>query len=242
MATQVTNGVFYGRALVSTDKKLGGARHVFVPIGGIQNSLVFPPFGGRLMNPFKGAAKLFAGDLFYLDYDDKAENPKYYALKTYEVNSVSGTTANIVRDGYRHIPFVGDVLTVEPDEIGGKGTALTVIAVAKTKDDDVDVWAVTFDKAITASKGDILVDCDAEGNMLVKDINGVAPYDYDFQFAPAADPADDDDYENARYLLTPVLGGRMYTHKMSPLPKCVKKLNTAKINGWFEVGGANGFL
>lgn len=242
MANKVANGVFYGRTLVSTDKKKGGARHVFVPIGGITNSLVFPPFGGRLMNPFPGAAKLFAGDLFYLKYDDNAENPQYYALKTYEVHSASDTTINIVRDGYRHVPFVGDVLTVAPDEIGGTGTALTVIAVMRTKVDDTDVWAITTSAAGTAKEGDILVECDGDGKMLVEDINGVAPYDYDFQYDPAADPTDNDDYEAARYLLTPVLGGRMYTSRMSPLPECVKKVNTAKINGWFEVGGINGFL
>lgn len=243
MANKVSNGVFYGRTLVSTDKKKGGARHVFVPIGGITNQLVFPPFGGRLMNPFPGAAKLYAGDLFYLKYDDNAEHPEYYALKTYEVYSASGTTINIVRDGFRHIPFVGDVLTVAPDEIGGTGAALTVTAVKKGKVDSQDVWVVTTSAAAAgATKGTILVECDADGAMLVKDINGVAPYDYDFQYDPAADPEDDDDFDNARYLLTPVLGGRMYTNRMSPLPECVKKLNTAKINGWFEVGGINGFL
>lgn len=243
MATKLTNGVFYGRTLVSTNKKLGGARHVFVPIGGQHNSLVFAPFGARLQNPFQGAAKLFAGDLFYLEYDDKAENPKYWALKTYEVVSASGTTVNIARDNQRHIPFVGDVLTVAPDEIGGAGTAMTVVAVTKTKVDTTDVWALTLSAAPATepAKGDILVECDEDGNMLVKDINGVAPYDYDFSYV-AADPEDDEDFEDARYLLTPVLGGRMYTHRMSPLPECVKKLNTAKINGWFEVGGINGFL
>lgn len=246
MATRTSKGVFYGRTLVSTDKKLGGARHVFVPIGGIHNELVFAPFGGRLMNPFRGSAKLYAGDLFYLKYDDKAEHPEYWALKTFEVASASEDkkTINIVRDGYRHRPFVGDVLTVAPETIGGKGEALSVIGVNATTDANKDVWALTLSAAATTAPkaGDILVDCDDEGNMLVKDINGVAPYDYDFQYTPAADPDDDADYENARYLLTPVLGGRMYTYRMSPLPECVKKLNTAKINGWFEVGGQNGFL
>jgi len=246
MATKQTNGVMYGRALVSTNRKLGGARHVFVPIGGMHNELVYAPFGGRLMNPFKGAAKLYAGDLFYLELDDKAENPKLYALKTYEVVSASGTTLNIVRDGYHHIPFVGDVLTVAPDTLGGQGSPLTVTAVKKTTEavdgKNVDVWALTLSAAATANKGDILVDCDAEGNMFVKDINAVAPYDYDFVYNPAADPTDDESYEDARYLITPVLGGRMYTHRMSPMPKCVLDTNTAKINGWFEVGGINGFL
>lgn len=244
MANKVSNGVFYGRTLVSTNKKLGGARHVFVQLGGLHNELVFPPFGGKLMNPFKGAAKLYAGDLFYLKYDDNAEHPEYYALKTYEVVSANGTTVNIVRDGFHHIPFTGDILTVAPATIGGKGEALTITGVAKTTEAGADVWTLSLAEAPKKApvKGDVLVEADEDGNMLVKDINGVAPYDYDFQYAPTADPTDDDDFENARYLLTPVLGGRMYTNRMSPLPECVKKLNTAKINGWFEVGGINGFL
>lgn len=253
MAIKQTNGVFYGRTLVSTDKKIGGARHVFVPIGGAHNELVFAPFGGKLMNPFKGAAKLYAGDLFWLDYDDKGENPKYYCLKTYEAAKAStAKTVTLVRDGYHHIPFVGDVLMVAPDTIGGAGAVAKVTDVVKKTDTDGTMtWELTVDVNLTITKGDILVEgvaftaADSDGNtgsMLIKKINGVAPYDYDFVYNPAADPTDNEDFENARYHLTPVLGGRMYTYLMSPMPKCVRDLNTASINGWFEVGGINGFL
>lgn len=244
MVTQVSNGMTYGRTLVSTNKIYGGAKHVFVPLPGIKNELVFAPFGGILKNPPKGGGKLFAGDLFYLKYDDNAENPELYALKTYLVHSASGSVVNVVRDGFKHIPFVGDVLTIAPAKIGGQGEALTVVAVTRTQESGVDVWALTMSAAPTTApkKDDVLVDCDTNGNMLVKDINGVAPYDYEFAFAPVANSNIDDDFESARYLIAPVLGGRMITKRMSPMPKCVLALNTAKINGWFEVGGANGFL
>lgn len=68
--------------------------------------------------------------------------------------------------------------------------------------------------------------------MLVKAINGVIDADCDMLDAPATG---DEDFDGARYMYTPALGGIMYTHKMSPMPKCVLDLNIAKINGWFQV-------
>ena len=78
-------------------------------------------------------------------------------------------------------------------------------------------------------KGDVLVEADEEGKMLVKAINGVFDADADMLDAPATG---DEDFDGARYMYTPALGGIMYTHKMSPMPKCVLDLNIAKINGW----------
>jgi hypothetical protein len=196
------------------------------------------------MNPLKGAAKLYAGDLAYFKTDDNGVKPEIYILKVFEVVSASGTTINVVRDGYSHVPFVGDILTIAPSELGGKGEALTVTNVAKsTVADKGNVWAVTLAKAPTKAPvaGDILVDADSDGNMLVKEINMVAPCDYDFFYNPAADPTDEDDFENARYHVNFALGGLMYTHKMSPLPDCVKATNTSKVNGWFKVGAWGNF-
>ena len=45
----------------------------------------------------------------------------------------------------------------------------------------------------------------------------------------------EDDFEGARYMYTPALGGVMYISKMSPLPACVLALNQSKINGWFKI-------
>ena len=50
-----------------------------------------------------------------------------------------------------------------------------------------------------------------------------------------AGTTDDEDFDNARYLFVPALGGIMYESKMSPLPQCVKAVNQSKFNGWFAV-------
>ena len=71
--------------------------------------------------------------------------------------------------------------------------------------------------------------------MLVQAINAVAPSDYDCLYdAGAVNPASVE-YNKARYILTPALGGLMYTNKMSPMPACVKALNKCNVNGWFKV-------
>lgn len=225
-------GAFRGRKLIQRRGEVGGAKSVFVKLQGIKNELVYPTFGGRIMNPFKGTAKLFAGDLCEYRTNDKGVKPEIYILKTYLVESVSGTTVNIVKDGYKHIPFVGDKIGVAPDEIGGEMTAVTVNAVKSAKVGDVDVWALTVSATLSATKGAVLVEADADDKMLVKAINGVIDADCDMLDAPATD---DEDFDGARYMYTPALGGIMYTHKMSPMPKCVLDLNIAKINGWFQV-------
>lgn len=230
-----TGGYFGGRSLVQQGTTLGGARHVFYKVSKIKNELVHPTGGGQVMNPFKGAAKLYAGDLFEYRCDNKVENPKIYMLKTYEVVSASGTTLNIVRSPYHHIPFIGDSLMVAPDRIGEAGTEVTVTAKKKAVVNGKDVWALTTSTALSANAGDILVEGDGEGKMLVKRINAVAPWDYDFQWSESADPTDTDEFEAARYFLTPVLGGEMYIHRMSPMPQCVLDLNISNINGVFKV-------
>lgn len=225
-------GAFRGRKLIQRRGEVGGAKSVFVKLQGIKNELVYPTFGGKIMNPFKGAAKLFAGDLCEYRTNDKGVKPEVYILKTYLVESVSGTTVNIVKDGYKHIPFVGDKIGVAPEEIGGEMTAATVNAVKTAKVGEVEVWALTMSVTISASKGDVLVEADEENKMMVKAINGVVDADCDMLDAPASG---DDDFDGARYFYTPALGGIMYTHKMSPVPACVKNVNIAKINGWFQV-------
>lgn len=225
-------GAFRGRKLIQRRGEVGGAKSVFVKLQGIKNELVYPTFGGKIMNPFKGAAKLFAGDLCEYRTNDKGVKPEVYILKTYLVESVSGTTVNVVKDAYKHIPFVGDKIGVAPEEIGGAVTAATVTAVTTAKVGNVDVWALTMSTAVDAEKGNVLVEAGEDGKMLVKAINGVVDADCDMLDAPATG---DEDFDGARYFYTPALGGIMYTHKMSPMPKCVLNKNIAKINGWFQV-------
>ena len=225
-------GAFRGRKLIQRRGEVGGAKSVFVKLQGIKNELVYPTFGGQIKNPFKGAAKMFAGDLCEYRTNDKGVKPEIFILKTYLVESVSGSVVNIVKDGYKHIPFVGDKIGVAPDEIGGAVTAVTINSIKVAKVGDVDVWACTCSATLDAKKGDVLVEADAEGKMMVKAINGVFDADADMLDAPSTG---DDDFDGARYLYTPALGGIMYTHKMSPMPKCVLDLNIAKVNGWFQI-------
>ena len=225
-------GAFRGRKLIQRRGEVGGAKSVFVKLQGIKNELVYPTFGGQIKNPFKGAAKMFAGDLCEYRTNDKGVKPEIYILKTYLVESVSGSVVNIVKDGYKHIPFVGDKIGVAPEEIGGAVTAVTINSIKVAKVGDVDVWACTCSATLAAEKGDVLVEADAEGKMMVKAINGVFDADADMLDAPSTG---DDDFDGARYLYTPALGGIMYTHKMSPMPKCVLDLNIAKVNGWFQI-------
>lgn len=238
--TRVQDGYFGGRSLVQQSGSRGGARHVFYKIDDIKDDLVHPTGGGLVKNPFKGAAKLYAGDLMEYRVNEKVELPEIFILKTFKVVAVSGTTVSIARDGYSHIPFVGDTIGVAPSAIGGTMTAKTVVArTATTETDGTKVWKLTFDAAITANKGDILVEADDNGKMLVKRINAVAPWDYDFMWSESADPDDQSDFEAARYFLTPALRGTMYIHRMSPMPKCVLDLNIMNIEGLFRVDAFN---
>ena len=226
-------GVFRGRKLVQTSGNIGGQKSVFVKIKGIKNELVYPTFGGKVMNAPKGQGfKMFAGDLVWFKTDDNGVKPEVYFLKTYLVESVSGSVVNIVRDGYKHKPFVGDKLGVAPEEVGGEMTAATINKIVETKVGNVDVWACTMSSAVSAVKGDVLVEADEEDKMLVKAINAVMDCDADMLDAASTSA---DDFDGARYYYTPALGGIMYTHKMSPVPACVKKLNQSKINGWFQI-------
>lgn len=225
-------GAFRGRKLIQRRGEVGGAKSVFVKLQGIKNELVYPTFGGQIKNPFKGAAKMFAGDLCEYRTNDKGVKPEIFILKTYLVESVSGSVVNIVKDGYKHIPFVGDKIGVAPEEIGGKMTAVTINSIKVAKVGEVDVWACTCSATLAAEKGDVLVEAGSDNNMVVKAINGVFDADADMLDAPSTG---DEDFDGARYMYTPALGGIMYTHKMSPMPKCVLDLNIAKVNGWFQI-------
>lgn len=239
-----SNGVFIGRARVANKSTNGSVRNIHVDFQGLKNDLVYLLWGGILANPFPGRAKLYEGDMFQQILDDKGENPKLYCLKVYEAAAAStNKTISLVRDGFHHIPFVGDTIMVEPAELGGNGRIANVTAVvSKTDAEGNKIWELTVDTALTITKGDILVEgvaldaADTDGNtgkMLISDINGFAPYDYDFVFEPVSDPDDEDDYEGANYQLTPVVGVLGYIHKMGPLPKCVLALNQSRYNGIF---------
>lgn len=229
------NGVFMGTTMLQRHETIGGARSVFVKLQGVKNDLVFPTHGGKLANPFKGKAKIFAGDLMEYRPDGNGIHPAIYLLKTFKVKSQASTKVVIYKDGFKHVPFVGDVLMKAPSEIGGKGKAYAITSIALDGDGN---WELTFSTAIdSVSDGDVLVEAESSGAnkaMLVKRINCVAPCDYDCFYDPASNA---DDFEGARYLLTPALAGLMYVNRMSPLPACVSRINKCDIPGWFKVDG-----
>lgn len=233
MIGETQYGAFRGRKLIQQRGEIGGTRSVFVKVKGIKNELVYPTFGGKVMNPPKGQGfKMFAGDLCWYKTDDKGVNPEIYLLKTYLVESVNGNVVNIVKDGFKHVPFVGDKIGVAPEEVGGAMASATITKVEVSKVGNVAVWACTTSTELTAEKGDVLVEANDMGTMLVQKVNAVVDCDADMLDAAATV---DNKFEGARYHYTPALGGIMYIHKMSPVPACVLKLNESKINGWFQI-------
>lgn len=229
-----TFGTFRGTILQQSKGTIGGARSVFAKFKGIKNELVYPYNGGMIMNAPNGDGfKFFAGDLMEFRTNDKYAKPEVYLLKTYLVESVSGNVVNIVKDGYKHIPFVGDKIGVAPEELGDSMTAATITKVEVSKVGEVNVWACTTDTALTAEKGDVLVEADEDDNMMVKNINAFADCDGDMPYGATKGA---DAFENPKYLYTPAVGGAyIYIHKMSPLPECVKKVNVSQFNGLFKL-------
>lgn len=230
-------GAFRGRELIQRHGEVGGAKSVFVKLQGIKNELVYPTFGGEIKNPFKGAAKFYAGDLVEYRTNENGVKPEIYILKTYKLHKqASGVSEiEIERTPYSHKVFVGDNIAVAPAKIGGTVTNLKVTAVVEGKSEELDhapVWKVTVSGSVTADKGSVLVETDGSKNMLVKSINGVVDCDLDMFDIPSTG---DDDFDGARYMYTPALGGVMYINKMSAMPKCVLDLNKSNINGWFKV-------
>lgn len=233
-------GVFpNGRTLIQANGSIGGHRSVFVKlISNAKQGLVYPTFGGKLVNPFKGQAKIFAGDL--IEYNPGlagSDGPTVKILKTYEVEADASavTTVNIVRDGYHHIPFVGDNIMVAPKAIDGTGTGVTVTAVAEATDGSNDVWTLTLSAAITAKKGDVLVEASAAGDKvtaMVTNPNAYSPSDMDFVYDPAAAGS----VNGARYYFTPCLANMdtvLYVDKMSPMPPSILNMNKSLVPGWF---------
>lgn len=237
-------GVNMGRTLIQASGEIGGLRHIFVKLQKSgKDGLVYPTIGGIVTNPFLGRAKAYAGDLVEYNPGITADTgATVKILKTYEVanDADASTTVEIVRDGYRHAPFIGDIIMLAPDTIDGTGTPSTVTAVSLTTSTDSDgntikVFSVTVDTAITASAGDVLVEADSDGNPIVTNPNAVLDRDYDFFYDPAAST---DSVDGARYFLTPALAGedvKMYSAKMQPLPATFTALNQSKVDGWFNL-------
>lgn len=236
----LNSGYLPGRALVQARGSIGGHRYVFVKLQmSGKDALVFPTTGCVIKNPFKGNARAFAGTLFEYNPDGTG-----YILKSYAVAKATAeatdTDIYLKRDGYSLIPFVGDILMVAPTTLTGKGTAVTVTAVkAETDATAGDVWKVTLSATLGAlTTSSVLVEAKEAGaskDAMVTNPNSYLPCDFDFVFDPAAS---DNDFDGARYLITPALALGdvfLYTDRMQPLSAALKGLNKSKVNGWFNI-------
>lgn len=236
----LNSGYLPGRALVQARGDIGGHRYVFVKLQmSGKDALVFPTTGCIIKNPFKGNARAFAGTLFEYNPDGTG-----YILKSYAVAKATAADTDKViylkRDGYSLIPFVGDILMVAPDSLTETGTAVTVTAVEKATDTTAgNVWKVTLSAALGGlTTASVLVEAKEAGSSksaVVTNPNSYLPCDFDFVFDPAAS---DDDFDGARYLITPALALGdvfLYEDRMQPLSDALKALNKSKVTGWFNI-------
>lgn len=240
-------GYFGGRTLIQASGKIGGHRSVFVNlVGSGKNALTYPPFGGILLNPFKGRSKIFAGDFFEYNpgITDTTNGPSVKILKYYELAKAVETTdksIKIVRSGYRHIPFIGDNIMVAPDTFEGKGTGHTIVSVAEGVEENIDVWELTLgdEFGVTAKKGDVLVEAAKAGTntlAMVTNPNAYADSDADFFYEPNITIADD--AYGALYMYTPALANGdtiLQTNKINKLPPAVLAMNKSLVPGWFHL-------
>lgn len=241
----LNSGYLPGRTLVQARGSIGGHRYVFVKLQmSGKDALVFPTSGGIVKNPFKGNARAFAGTLAEYIPSNGSNGSEIRILKSYAVAKVTSESSDTViylkRDGYSLIPFVGDVLMVAPTTLVEKGTAVTVTAVEKTTDGLAgDVWKVTLSAALGAlTTSSVLVEAKEAGSgkeAMVTNPNSYLPCDFDFVFDPAAS---EDDFDGARYLITPALALGdvfLYEDRMQPLSAALKALNKSKVKGWFNI-------
>lgn len=147
----------HGATIIQTEGKVGGTRYVFAGLEAlIKNAFVHPPIGGKLVNPFKGQAKIYAGDLIEHDLGFTAGNEGPGAtikiLKAYGVAKATAaptdTDIYIVRNGFVHIPFPGDAIMIGQKDFKTKAKGVTVSAVEAMTDETAgDVWKVTLSAA-----------------------------------------------------------------------------------------------
>lgn len=241
--------VNYGSVMMQAKGSIGGHKHVFVMTSiAVRGGFNYPPIGGRIVNPFPYRAKVYAGD--FCQYEDAVSNENgatIKILKSYEVafdtSTEADTTISIVRNGYRHIPFVGDNLMVGQKDFATKGKAVTVTAVTETSkmvlDESVDVWEVELSAPLgSLSAGTVLVEAASSGEdvlPMVTNPNSYFTSDIDYAFASRSEASD---YSRASYQITPAMASSdvyLYKHMMSPIPPALEALNTCRVEGWFAL-------
>jgi len=241
--TRQANGgaVFTGRTLIQAHGSIGGHKNVFVKlVKGSKDALCYPTTGGILKNPFKGRAKIYAGDL--IEYTPNINNTtgaevkilKFYELAKDATNDA--TTIKLVRDGYHHIPFVGDTIMVGQKDFATKALGVTITAVEKGTEGTADVWNVTLSAtlAVALNQGNILVEAEKAGasvSPMVTNPNAYADKDMDFLYDANMEGLDD-----LQYMLTPALAQEdtvIDLVAIGNLPPAVLALNKSRVKTWF---------
>ena len=241
--TRQANGgaVFTGRTLIQAHGSIGGHKNVFVKlVKGSKDALCYPTTGGILKNPFKGRAKIYAGDLIeYTPNINNTTGAEVKILKFYEAAkeaTSSDVTIKIVRDGYSHIPFVGDNIMVGQKDFTTKAKAVSVTRVEKSTETGVDVWILTLSETlgVTIKKGDILVEAAGTGASvlpMVTNPNSYADKDMDFPYDVNMEGVDE-----LEYMLTPALAQEdtvIDLVAIGNLPPAVLALNKSRVKTWF---------
>lgn len=231
--------VFNGAVLLQASGEIGGQKHVYFNLkGAVKETFRFPPIGGIITNPFPGPAKIYAGDLVEHSLgfaDNKGGTIKI--LKSYAVakktTAATDVEIYIVRDGYHHIPFIGDNIMVGQKDFTTKAIGVTVTKVEATTDATAgDVWKLTISAALGAlNVGDVLVEAASQGASvlpMVTNPNCFAPSDYDMPFYTLDGS---DEYHKPRMMFTPCLLGPdavFIKSKMSPVPPAVEAMNISR--------------
>lgn len=234
-------GVFTGRTLIQAHGSIGGHKNVFVKLANSnKGALSYPTTGGVLKNPFRGRAKIYAGDLIeYTPNQDAKTGAEVKILKFYELAkdaTNSDTTIKLVRDGYHHIPFPGDTIMVGQKDFTTKSLGVTITAVEKGTEGTADVWNVTLSAtlAVALKQGNILVEAEKAGASvlpMVTNPNAYADKDMDFLYDSSMEHLDD-----LQYMLTPALAQEdtvIDLKAIGALPPAVLALNMSRVPSWF---------
>lgn len=170
MNDNLRKGSNYGSMLYQSKEHLpGGSSPVFVKLqGGGKQGLTFPPIGGKLLNPFGGAAKAFAGDRVHFN-PAKGEViliKEYVVVKELRTRDTNKREVYFLRDGFMHIPFVGDIIGKMDFDEPASGVikpkfwnVLRILSVTETTVDvngrQVDAWRVETDKDVVSGDHDL---------------------------------------------------------------------------------------
>lgn len=237
----IGGAVFTGRTLIQAHGSIGGHKNVFVKlVKGNKDALCYPTTGGVLKNPFKGRAKIYAGDLCeYTPNQDENTGAEVKILKFYELANgatATDTTYKFVRDGYHHIPFVGDNIMVGQKDFVTKALGVTITKVEKSTEGKADIWLVTVSKTLGTEqhKGDVFVEAASAGASvlpMVTNPNAYADKDMDFLYDANMGGLDD-----LQYMFTPALAQEdtvIDLMAIGALPPAVLALNKSRVKSWF---------